>query len=187
MHGNSWGWGAFPGKREQSYAEGAMRTWGSPGRLEVGKKTKPNNKSHHVKNHAGRIRSEGGHSSSNTWSRQPVQGGARYTPIYSLFTLLQPQAAKCCHPAFCRCIKAPVPQTQGRIKPLAKIHGVTVTRPFRLSNGIFHFEEGYGNMGEAKGLNRSLFFWKSFMVIAADRTLWSDAASGRTGNHLRAD
>lgn len=119
--------------------------------------------------------------------RQPVQGGASYTPIDSLFTLLRPQAAKRCHPTFCRCIKASVPQTQGRIKPLAKIRGVTATCPFRLSNGIFHFEGGSGNMGEANELNGSLFFWKSFMVIAADRTLWSDAASGRTGNHLRAD
>lgn len=120
--------------------------------------------------------------------RLHTRGQADCTPIYSLFILLLPQAAyECWRPIFCYCVKASVPQPRGKIKPLAQIDGVTVTCPFRLWNGIFHFEEGSGNTREANTLNRSLFFWKSFMVIAADRILYSGEVSGRAGNHLRAD
>lgn len=37
-------------------------------------------------------------------------------------------------------------------------------------NGIFHFEGGSGNTREANNLNKSLFFCKNLMVIAADRS-----------------
>lgn len=58
------------------------------------------------------------------------------------------------------CLEASGPQTQGIAKPLSKIDGLTVARPFWLSHGIFHLEEGSGKSREANRLNRSLFFWK---------------------------
>lgn len=81
-------------------------------------------------------------------------------PTYSLFIPFHPNLyMKVGMPSSVTyCVKTSVPQTQGVIKPLAKIYSLAVTRPLRLSNSIFHFEEGSGNTREANGLNRSLFF-----------------------------
>lgn len=78
--------------------------------------------------------------------------------LFSVHTAPAQPADEHWHPSFSYCIKTSMPQTQGIIKPWAKIGGPTVACPFRLLNGIFHFEEGCGNTGEANSLNRALCF-----------------------------
>lgn len=91
---------------------------------------------------------------------------ANYMPVNSLFLPLHLNKQLKAAIPFFYFMKASVPQTQGTVKPLAKMDGLAGACPFRLSNGIFHFEEGSENTREANRLNRSIFF----MVITADRT-----------------